>query len=181
MHMVMQLIGGGHSIMSALPHLSVTDNTEVSLKSEQLGPGGLIHQDFATDIEPEDWYETKTWTLRFYFFDADQFKSKTGLDLDPADNVERQFQVDGFVEDRFPSFRGQQAVVSVPSIAQLIKQSRGEVHQVSKNFDCAQNEEDAGQHGDTNEEVDPEQQMGTPRKQSRSKRFLSTLMCRSKW
>ncbi|KAI8723014.1 Ubiquitin-like domain-containing protein [Fusarium sp. LHS14.1] len=179
-HMVMQLIGGGHSIMSALPHLSVIDNTEVSLKPEQLGPGGRIHQDFATDIEPEDWYETKTWTVRVYFFDADQFKSKTGLDLDPADNIERQYQVDGFVEDRFPSFR-EQAAVSVPSITQLYTQSKGKAQEDARNLDCAQKEEDAGQQGDTNEEVDPEQQMGTPRKQSRSKRFLSTLMCRSKW
>ncbi|KAL2691260.1 hypothetical protein Neosp_001641 [[Neocosmospora] mangrovei] len=177
--MVKQLSGAGLGSMSALSHLSVTDNAEMSLKPEQLGPGGRIHQDFATDLEPEDWDTTETWTVRFYFFDAGQFKSKTGLDFDPADNIERQFQVDGFVEDRFPSFRGQQATVLVPSIAQLVKQSRGEVYHVSRNFDCAQNEEDAGQHGDTNEEVDPEQQMGTPRKQSRSKRFLSTLMCRT--
>lgn len=180
MHMVMQLTGGGYGIMSALPHLSVTDNTEVSLKPEQLGPGGRIHQDFAPDLEPEDWYETKTWTIRFYFFDADHFKSKTGLDLDPADNVERQCHVDGFVEDRFPSFRGQQAAVSVPSIAQLYTKSKGEAQQDSRNLDYAQTEGDAGQQGDTNEEVDPAQQTGTPRKQNRGKRFLSTIMCGSK-
>ena len=121
--------------MSALSHLSVTDDAEVSLKSEQLGPGGRMHQDFATDLEPEDWYETKTWTIRFYFFDADQFKSKTGLDLDPADNVERQCQVDGFVEDRLPSFRGRSGTVSVPSIAQLYAQSKREAQQNARNLD----------------------------------------------
>ena len=104
--------------------------------------------------------------------------STDSLDLDPADNVERQFHVDGFVGDRLPSFRGTEAAVSVPSIAQLYTQSKGEAQQNARNLDCAQNEGDAGQPGDRNEEVGPGQQTGTPTgEQSRHKRFLCTIIC----
>ena len=168
--------------MSTLSDLSGTENAEASLRPEQLGPGGRIHQDFAIDLEPESWETLETWTMRFYFFDADNFKSKTGLDLDPTDNVERQYQVDDFVEDRFPSFRGKQAVVSIPSIAQLYGRSKGEGQQDDRNLNCAQNEEDAGQQGDTNEDVNPGQRTSTPtQKQSRGKKWLSTIMCGRKW
>lgn len=181
-HMVLQLSGGGPGIMSALSHLSGTDNAEMSLKPEQLGPGGRIHQDFTIDLEPEAWRTFETWTMRFYFFDAEHFKVKTGLNLDPADNVQRQYQVDGFVEDRFPSFRGKPAAVSIPSIAQLYRRSKGEAQQDARSLDCAQNEEDDGQQGGTNEEVGLEQLTSTPtQKQRWSKKLLSMIMCGTKW
>ena len=168
--------------MSALSDLSGTENAKTSLKPEQLGPGGRIHQDFTIDLEPESWEPLDTWTMRFYIFDADQFESKTGIDLDPADNVERQHQVDDFVQDRFPSFRGKQAAVSIPSIAQLYRQSKGEAQEDGRNLDYTQDEQGAGQQGDANEEVDLEQRTSTPpQKQSRSKRLLSTIMRGTKW
>ncbi|UPK91444.1 hypothetical protein LCI18_002379 [Fusarium solani-melongenae] len=180
-HLVMQLSGGG-GIMSALSDLSGAENAETSLKPGQLGPGGRIHQDFTIDLEPESWRRFEPWTMRFYIFDADQFETKTGLHLDPADNVERQYQVDDFVQDRFPSFRGKQEAVSIPSIAQLYRQFKGEGQQDGRNLDCAQDEQDAGQQGDANEEVDPEQQTSTPtQKKSWRKRLLSTLMCGGEW
>ncbi|RMJ11865.1 hypothetical protein BHE90_015115 [Fusarium euwallaceae] len=151
-HMVLQLSGGGPGIMSALSDLSAAENAAVSLKPKQLGPGGRIRQDFAVDPEPEDWETLETWTMRFYLFDAHHFKRRTGLDLDPAGNVERQYQVDGFVEDRFPSFRGRPATVSIPSIAQLYRQFKGEEQRGARNQDRTQNEQDPGQQGDTNEE-----------------------------
>lgn len=164
--------------MAALSEVSGTDDAETSPKPEQLGPGGRIHQDFAIDLKPESWKTLGPWTMRFYLFDTDQFKSKTGLDLDPAENVERQYQVDDFVQDRFPSFRGKQATVSMPSTAQLYKQSKGEVQQDARNLDGAQDEEDAGQQGDTNEEVDAGQGASTPtQRQRRSKKLLSMIMC----
>ncbi|RSL67978.1 hypothetical protein CEP54_002951 [Fusarium duplospermum] len=160
--------------MSALSDLSGTENAAVSLKPKQLGPGGRIYQDFAVDPKPGDWETLETWTMRFYLFDAHHFKRRTGLDVDPADNVERQYQVDDFVEDRFPSFRGRPAQVSMPSIAQLYRQFKREEQRGARNQN---NEQDPGQQGDTNGEVDHGERSIMPtQKQSGGKKFLPTLL-----
>ncbi|RSM05017.1 hypothetical protein CEP52_006504 [Fusarium oligoseptatum] len=174
------LLGSG--IRSALYDLPGSENAETSFKPEQLGLGGLMHQNFTIDPEPEGWERHGTLAMRFYFFDTGHFKRKTGLELDAADNVERQCQVDGFVEDRFPSFRGRPAMVLMPSIAQLYKQFKGEGRQNAGNQDCVQNGQDPRQQGDMNEEVDHgERSIVLTQRQSPGKKFLSTLMCGREW